>query len=60
MEGDRILEVNGTIVTGMSQSEVVAFVRSIPENSVADILVSRQESEDIPRQIVSPVLLSIS
>ena len=51
MEGDRLLEVNGTTVTGMSQNEVVAFLRAIPQSHSADILVSRHEVEDVPREI---------
>ena len=52
VEGDRMLEVNGTVLTGMSQSEVVSFLRSIPQGHTAHILVSRQEIEDMPRQMV--------
>ena len=59
MEGDRLLEVNGTTVTGMSQNEVVAFLRAIPESNVADILVSRHEVEDVPREIVSIIFVSL-
>ncbi|XP_063728244.1 uncharacterized protein LOC134855625 isoform X5 [Symsagittifera roscoffensis] len=51
VEGDRMLEVNGTVLTGMSQSEVVSFLRSIPQGHTAHILVSRQEIEDMPRQM---------
>ncbi|XP_075255941.1 uncharacterized protein LOC142348460 isoform X5 [Convolutriloba macropyga] len=53
-EGDRILEVNGTAVGGMSQSQVVSLLRAIPQGHMADILVSRQESEDMPREIQHP------
>ena len=39
--GDRLLEVNGTTVDGMAQSEVVALLRNAPRNSVLNLLVSR-------------------
>ena len=58
MEGDRLLEVNGTRVTGMSQNEVVAFLGAIPEFHVADILVSRHEVENVPRETVSIIFVS--
>ncbi|XP_059093575.1 partitioning defective 3 homolog isoform X1 [Tigriopus californicus] len=39
--GDRLLEVNGTQVDGMSQSDVVALLRSAPMNAELQIIVSR-------------------
>lgn len=44
--GDRLLEVNGTEMTGKSQSEVVALLRNIPTGGLARLLVSRQETEE--------------
>jgi partitioning defective protein 3 len=52
VEGDRLLEVNGVQVSGMTQADVVAFLRGIAQGEVADILISRHEREDsLPRQM---------
>ncbi len=39
--GDRLLEVNGTSVDGMAQSEVVALLRNAEPNSRLELAVSR-------------------
>ena len=41
--GDRLLEVNNIEVTGKSQAQVVALLRSIPPGSKVRLVVSRQE-----------------
>ncbi|XP_012524846.1 partitioning defective 3 homolog [Monomorium pharaonis] len=48
--GDRLLEVNNKEMTGKSQSEVVALLRSIPAGGKVRMVVSRQEeiSSNIP------------
>ena len=39
--GDRLLEVGGVSVDGMSQSEVVALLRNAQPNSNLELVVSR-------------------
>ena len=39
--GDRLLEVGGVGVDGMSQSEVVALLRNAQPNSNLELVVSR-------------------
>ncbi|XP_003424718.1 partitioning defective 3 homolog [Nasonia vitripennis] len=41
--GDRLLEVNNLEMTGKSQAEVVALLRSIPPGGKVRLVVSRQE-----------------
>ncbi|KRY56200.1 Patched domain-containing protein 3, partial [Trichinella britovi] len=41
--GDRLLEVNGQPVSGLTQQQVVAMLRSVKHGEVARLLVSRQE-----------------
>uniref|UniRef100_A0ABD2VWC7 PDZ domain-containing protein n=1 Tax=Trichogramma kaykai TaxID=54128 RepID=A0ABD2VWC7_9HYME len=41
--GDRLLEVNNLEMTGKSQAEVVALLRSIPPGGKVQLIVSRQE-----------------
>ena len=41
--GDRLLEVNNLEMTGKSQNEVVALLRSIPPGGKVHLVVSRQE-----------------
>ncbi|RUS71123.1 hypothetical protein EGW08_021114, partial [Elysia chlorotica] len=41
--GDRLLEVNGVEMTGKTQAEAVAFLRTLSEGSVVELVVSRQE-----------------
>ncbi|XP_023240115.1 partitioning defective 3 homolog [Centruroides sculpturatus] len=55
--GDRLLEVNGLEVTGKSQDEVVTMLRSIPQDEIANLLISRQISDatspspNLPRKL---------
>lgn len=57
--GDRLLEVNGIEVTGKSQDEVVTMLRSIPQDEIVNLLVSRQmldacsPSPNLPRKLSS-------
>uniref|UniRef100_A0A5S6QHG2 PDZ domain-containing protein n=1 Tax=Trichuris muris TaxID=70415 RepID=A0A5S6QHG2_TRIMR len=41
--GDRLLKINGTPVTGKTQTEVVKMLRSIMTGEFVDLVVSRQE-----------------
>ncbi|XP_025203351.1 partitioning defective 3 homolog isoform X5 [Melanaphis sacchari] len=41
--GDRLLAVNGTELTGKTQSEAVAILRKVPSGAKVKIIVSRQE-----------------
>ncbi|KRZ08361.1 Partitioning defective 3 -like protein [Trichinella zimbabwensis] len=41
--GDRLLEVNGQPVSGLTQQQVVAMLRSVKHGEVVRLLVSRQE-----------------
>lgn len=50
--GDRILEVCGVEITGMLQEEAVALLRSLPQDSIVDIIVSRQEVEVSPSPLM--------
>jgi len=44
-QGDRLLEVNGIDMTGVSQEEAVSILKSIPVGAQVDMIVSRQEQE---------------
>ncbi|CAL1275581.1 unnamed protein product [Larinioides sclopetarius] len=44
--GDRLLEVNGTPMTGKSQTEAVSILRNIPLGKSVQLVVSRQEVEE--------------
>jgi partitioning defective protein 3 len=48
--GDRLLAVNGTELTGKTQSEAVAVLRKVPSGAKVKIIVSRQE--DVISQVV--------
>jgi len=56
-------QVNGVEMTGKSQSEAVAVLRTIAANSVAALIVSRQLVDDTQvlalSDVVSGVLLSL-
>ncbi|XP_076326101.1 partitioning defective 3 homolog isoform X3 [Tachypleus tridentatus] len=41
--GDRILEVNGVEMTGLSQTEAVRILKNIPQGEYVNLVVSRQE-----------------
>lgn len=46
-QGDRLLEVNGKEMTGMSQADAVAFLKNVPAGKQVDLIVSRQESQPV-------------
>ncbi|KAI2660498.1 hypothetical protein H4Q32_008080 [Labeo rohita] len=50
--GDRILEVNGVDITGRSQEELVAMLRSTKQGDSVSLVVARQEDMFLPRELV--------
>ncbi|XP_061311050.1 partitioning defective 3 homolog B isoform X2 [Pezoporus flaviventris] len=49
--GDRILEVNGQDITGRTQEELVAMLRSTKQGETVYLLVARQEEAFLPREL---------
>ncbi|XP_032209901.1 partitioning defective 3 homolog B isoform X4 [Mustela erminea] len=49
--GDRILEVNGRDVTGRTQEELVAMLRSTKQGETASLVIARQEGTFLPREL---------
>ncbi|XP_006889172.1 PREDICTED: partitioning defective 3 homolog B-like isoform X2 [Elephantulus edwardii] len=49
--GDRILEVNGKDVTGRTQEELVAMLRSTKQGEIASLVIARQEGHFLPREL---------
>ncbi|XP_035006506.2 par-3 family cell polarity regulator beta a isoform X1 [Hippoglossus stenolepis] len=49
--GDRILEVNGVDMTGRSQEELVAMLRSTKQGEGVCVVVARQEDIFLPREL---------
>ncbi|XP_069554508.1 par-3 family cell polarity regulator beta a isoform X1 [Brachyistius frenatus] len=49
--GDRILEVNGVDMTGHSQEELVAMLRSTKQGENVCVVVARQEDIFLPREL---------
>ncbi|XP_004851225.1 partitioning defective 3 homolog B isoform X1 [Heterocephalus glaber] len=49
--GDRILEVNGRDVTGKTQEELVAMLRSTKQGETASLVIARQEGSFLPREL---------
>lgn len=49
--GDRILEVNGVDITGRSQEELVAMLRSTKHGDSVCLVVARQEDMFLPREL---------
>ncbi|KAM4836282.1 partitioning defective 3 homolog B isoform 2-T2 [Thomomys bottae] len=49
--GDRILEVNGKDVTGCTQEELVAMLRSTKQGETASLVIARQEGNFLPREL---------
>ncbi|XP_069874868.1 partitioning defective 3 homolog B isoform X2 [Dipodomys merriami] len=49
--GDRILEVNGKDVTGRTQEELVAMLRSTKQGETASLVIARQEGSFLPREL---------
>ncbi|XP_047671062.1 partitioning defective 3 homolog B isoform X3 [Tachysurus fulvidraco] len=50
--GDRILEVNGVDITGRTQEELVAMLRSTKQGDSVCLVVARQEELFLPRELV--------
>lgn len=50
--GDRLLEVCGIEMTGKTQEEAVKILRNLPQDSIVDIIVSRQELEMSPSPLM--------
>ncbi|KAL8183635.1 UNVERIFIED_CONTAM: Partitioning defective 3 B [Gekko kuhli] len=49
--GDRILEVNGRDITGRTQEELVATLRSTKQGEHVCLVVARQEETFLPREL---------
>uniref|UniRef100_A0A8C8U7W6 Par-3 family cell polarity regulator beta n=1 Tax=Peromyscus maniculatus bairdii TaxID=230844 RepID=A0A8C8U7W6_PERMB len=49
--GDRILEVNGRDVTGKTQEELVAILRSTKQGETVLLVIARQEESFLPREL---------
>ncbi|KAM8789340.1 partitioning defective 3 homolog B isoform 2-T2 [Rhynchonycteris naso] len=49
--GDRILEVNGRDVTGRTQEELVAMLRSTKQGETASLVIARPEGTFLPREL---------
>ncbi|XP_068804156.1 partitioning defective 3 homolog B isoform X3 [Struthio camelus] len=49
--GDRILEVNGWDITGRTQEELVAMLRSTKQGETVSLIVARQEEAFLPREL---------
>lgn len=49
--GDRILEVNGVEMTGRSQEELVAMLRSTKQGESVSLVVARPEDLFLPREL---------
>ncbi|XP_042619017.1 partitioning defective 3 homolog B-like [Cyprinus carpio] len=49
--GDRILEVNGVDITGRSQEELVAMLRSTKQGDSVCLVVARQEDMFLPHEL---------
>uniref|UniRef100_A0A8C6ZE29 Partitioning defective 3 homolog B n=1 Tax=Nothoprocta perdicaria TaxID=30464 RepID=A0A8C6ZE29_NOTPE len=49
--GDRILEVNGWDITGRTQEELVAMLRSTKQGETVSLVVARQEDAFLPREL---------
>lgn len=49
--GDRILEVNGVDITGHSQEELVAMLRSTKLGETVSLVITRQEELFLPREL---------
>ncbi|XP_044287664.1 partitioning defective 3 homolog B isoform X2 [Varanus komodoensis] len=49
--GDRILEVNGRDITGRTQEELVATLRSTKQGEIVSLIIARQEETFLPREL---------
>ncbi|KAH0621668.1 hypothetical protein JD844_023224, partial [Phrynosoma platyrhinos] len=50
--GDRILELNGRDITGRTQEELVATLRSTKQGEIVSLIIARQEEIFLPRELV--------
>uniref|UniRef100_A0A674BVC5 Par-3 family cell polarity regulator alpha, b n=1 Tax=Salmo trutta TaxID=8032 RepID=A0A674BVC5_SALTR len=50
--GDRLLEVNGVDLVGLTQEEVVSLLRATPMGGAVGLVVLRQEETFLPREVV--------
>uniref|UniRef100_A0AAZ3SMK9 PDZ domain-containing protein n=1 Tax=Oncorhynchus tshawytscha TaxID=74940 RepID=A0AAZ3SMK9_ONCTS len=50
--GDRLLEVNGVDLVGLTQEEVVCLLRATPMGGAVGLVVLRQEETFLPREVV--------
>ncbi|XP_034428503.1 partitioning defective 3 homolog isoform X2 [Hippoglossus hippoglossus] len=48
---DRLLEVSGVDLNGKTQEEVVALLRATPMGGTVNLLVTRQEDSQLPREV---------
>ncbi|XP_063788723.1 partitioning defective 3 homolog B isoform X2 [Pseudophryne corroboree] len=51
LSGDRIMEVNGTVIAGKTQEELVAMLRSTKLGETVALVVARQEEAFLPREL---------
>ncbi|XP_029581693.1 partitioning defective 3 homolog isoform X3 [Salmo trutta] len=49
--GDRLLEVNGVDLVGLTQEEVVSLLRATPMGGAVGLVVLRQEETFLPREV---------
>ncbi|XP_016096814.1 partitioning defective 3 homolog [Sinocyclocheilus grahami] len=49
--GDRLLEVNGVVLNGRGQEEVVSLLRATPMGGTVSLQVLRQEESFLPREM---------
>ncbi|XP_045080762.1 partitioning defective 3 homolog isoform X4 [Coregonus clupeaformis] len=49
--GDRLLEVNGVDLVGLTQEEVVSLLRATPMGGAVGLVVLRQEEAFLPREV---------
>ncbi|XP_078536416.1 partitioning defective 3 homolog B [Lissotriton helveticus] len=49
--GDRVLEVNGRDITGKTQEELVAMLRSTKQGETVSMVVARQDEAFLPREL---------
>nr|XP_029479713.1 partitioning defective 3 homolog isoform X7 [Oncorhynchus nerka] len=49
--GDRLLEVNGVDLVGLTQEEVVCLLRATPMGGAVGLVVLRQEETFLPREV---------
>ncbi|XP_018420904.1 PREDICTED: partitioning defective 3 homolog B-like [Nanorana parkeri] len=57
LSGDRIVEVNGIVIAGKTQEELVAMLRSTKLGETVSLVVARQEEAFLPRELVMSLTL---